>query len=71
MHFFWLAGSKGKKQPAEFAAHAAQIFGAEGITIAESEQLYLSAPQGSTALTAHAAFFAEKLLPMFKALQVL
>ena len=71
MHFFWLAVSKGKKQPAEFTAHAAQVLRSEGITILDSEKLYLSAQEGSAALTAHATFFGEKLVPMFKALQVL
>ncbi len=69
--FFWHAMSQGKKQPAELAAHAAQIFRAEGMIILEEEQPFANPESGVAALTAEAGAFLERSVPLYRALQIL
>jgi adenosyl cobinamide kinase/adenosyl cobinamide phosphate guanylyltransferase len=71
VQFFWHAMSLGKKQPSDLAAHASQIFRAEGMTILEEEKLYTPPDGNLTALTAAATIFTEKMVPVLKALQIL
>lgn len=70
VQYFWLGASLGKKQPAELAAHAAQIFRAADMTILDEEARYLAPDGGLAPLTAEATFFNEKLVPLLKALQI-
>jgi hypothetical protein len=71
VQFFWHAMSLGKKQPSDLAAHASQIFRAEGMTILKEEKLYAPPDGNLTALTAAATIFTEKMVPVLKALQIL
>jgi hypothetical protein len=72
LHLFWHAMSKGRKQPAELAAHAAQLLNTEGAQIPDRETPPSSTPGRDTpAFLQQAAFFIDKIAPMFKALQVL
>jgi hypothetical protein len=70
VQFFWLALKQGIAQPAELAAYASQIFRAEGMTILDDEKRYVSSQDGIAALTVEATFFAQKLVPLMKALQI-
>jgi SAM-dependent methyltransferase len=71
VQFFVHGMSHGKKQPADLAAYAAQIFRGEGMTILEEERRYVSPEDGPSALAAEATFFVETLHPLLKALQIL
>jgi hypothetical protein len=69
--FFWLAMSQGKKQPAELALYAANIFRADGMVILDKEKRYLAPDGNLLALTAEATLFLEKVVPLLKALQII
>lgn len=69
--FFWLAMSQGKKQPAELAAYAAQIFRADGMVLLDKEKRYLAPDGNLSALTGEAAVFLEKVVPLLRALQII
>jgi SAM-dependent methyltransferase len=69
--FFWLAMNQGKKQPAELAAYAAQIFRADGMAILDKERRYLASDGNLSTLTAEAVLFLEKVVPQLRALQIM
>ena len=71
VHFFWRAVREGRRNPDEVAAYAAGIYRSEGTVLVEAEKRYLSGDEGSVALLAEARFFWDKILPLFRALQVL
>lgn len=67
---FLLALGQGKKQPAEWAQHAWQVLASQGQKLVK-EGKALDTPEENVAeLTAQAQAFAEKQLPILKALQV-
>jgi SAM-dependent methyltransferase len=67
---FLLALSQGKKQPAEMARFVWQILEVQGQKIVK-EKVTLETPEENIAeLTAQAASFCEKQLPVYKALQI-
>jgi SAM-dependent methyltransferase len=71
VQFFWHAMSQGKKSPSDLAAHASQIFRAEGMTILDEERLYAPPDGNLTALTAAATIFTDKMVPVLRGLQIL
>lgn len=67
---FLLAMSRGKKQPAEWAQVAWQILAAQGQKIVKEGKTLETAEENIAELTAQATAFAEKQLPVLKALQI-
>lgn len=67
---FLLAMSQGKKQPAEWAQVVWQILAAQGQKIVKEGKTLESAEENIAELTLQATTFAEKQLPILKALQV-
>jgi hypothetical protein len=70
VQFFWHAMSQGKKQAAQLAAHAAQIFRSD-ITILEEEKRFVASDGNLEGLNSEAVYFAETLLPLLKGLHIL
>jgi SAM-dependent methyltransferase len=67
---FLLALSQGKKQPADWAQVALQILVAQGQSIIKDGKRLESAEENLAELAALAELFAEKQLPIFRALQI-
>jgi len=67
---YLLAISKGKRQPAEWAQVAWQILAAQGQKLLKDGQALETAEQNLAELALQATAFAEKQLPILKALQV-
>ena len=67
---FLLALSQGKKQPAEWAQFVWQILSSQGQKILKEGKTLETAEENLAELTAQAATFAEKQLPILKALQI-
>ena len=61
---------QGKKQPAEWAQHAWHILAAQGQKLVKEGKALETAEENLAELTAQAATFAEKQLPILKALQI-
>jgi Predicted methyltransferase regulatory domain len=71
VQYFWLGVSQGRKRPAELAAHAAQIFRSEGMTILADEKRFVPADGSLAPLISEATFFLENVMPLLRALQIL
>jgi SAM-dependent methyltransferase len=67
---FLLALSKGKKQPNEWAQFAWQILSAQGQKIVKEGKVLETADENLSELTTQATTFAEKQLPILKALNI-
>lgn len=67
---FLLALSKGKKQPNEWAQFAWQILSAQGQKIVKEGKVLETADENLSELTTQAITFAEKQLPILKALNI-
>ena len=67
---FLLAKSQGKKQPAEWAEFAWQVLVQQAQRIVKEGKTLETAEENLAELTAQAATFAEKQLPILKALGV-
>lgn len=67
---FLLAMSQGEKQPAEWAQFVWQILAAQGQKIMKEGKALETAEENLAELTAQAVVFAEKQLPVLKALQI-
>lgn len=67
---FMLAKAQGKKTPEEWAAFTWQILAAQGQKIVREGKPLESAEENLAELTAQASEFAEKRLPVLKALQI-
>ncbi|CAB1371013.1 class I SAM-dependent methyltransferase [Denitratisoma oestradiolicum] len=67
---FLLALSQGKKQPAEWASFVWQLFAMQGQKLVKEGKALDAPEENLTELTAQAAIFAEKHLPIMKALQI-
>jgi hypothetical protein len=67
---FLYAMSKGRKQPGEWAQAAWQILAAQGQKLVKDGKALETPEQNIAELTAQANVFAEKQLPILKALQV-
>lgn len=67
---FLLALSQGKKQPAQWAQSVWQILAAQGQKIIKEGKTLETAEENLAELTAQAQAFADKQLPILKALQV-
>ena len=67
---FLLALNQGKKQPAEWAQYAWQVLAAQGQKLVKEGKALDTPEENLLELTAQAQAFAEKQLPILKALQV-
>ena len=67
---FLLSISQGNKHPAEWAANAWGMLAAQGQKIIKEGKMLESAPENLAELTAQAQTFADKQLPVLKALQI-
>ena len=67
---FLLALSQGRKQPAEWAQFVWQVLSSQGQNIVKEGKTLETAEENLTELTAQATSFAEKELPILKALQI-
>jgi len=67
---FLLALAQGKKQPAEWAQFAWSILAAQGQKLVKEGKAVESAEDNLAELTPQATTFAEKQLPILKALQI-
>ena len=67
---FLLVRSQGKKQPAEWAAFVWQLLAAQNQKIVKEGKTLETAEENLAELTAQAQTFAEKQLPILKALQI-
>jgi len=67
---FLLGMSQGKKQPADLAVQVWQILSAQGQKIIKEGKVLETAEENLAELTGQAATFAEKQLPILKALQI-
>jgi hypothetical protein len=67
---FLLAKSQGKKQPAEWAQFVWQVLNQQGQRILKEGKTLETAEENLAELTAQAATFAEKQLPILKALGI-
>ncbi len=68
---FLLARTQGKKQPAEWAAFCWQLLQAQGQRIIKDGKTLESPEENLAELTAQAQTFADKQLPILKALQII
>jgi SAM-dependent methyltransferase len=66
---FLLAASQGRKQPADWGAFAWQIFAAQGQRLIKNGKTLETAEENLAELIEQAKLFAEKQLPVLKALQ--
>lgn len=67
---FLLARTQGHKQPADWAQFVWSLLAAQGQRIVKEGQQLQTAEENLAELNAQAIFFAEKQLPIFKALQI-
>ena len=67
---FLLARLQGKKTPPEWAQHAWQILAAQGQKLLKEGKALETAEDNLAELLRHAEAFAEKQLPLLRALQV-
>jgi len=67
---FLLSASQHRKQPAEWAKHAWQILGAQGQKLVKDGKPLETAEENLAELSAQAQTFADKNLPILKALQI-
>ena len=68
---FLLAISQGKKKPADWAEYAWQVLAAQGQKIVKDDSTLATSEENVAELLAQANIFAEKQLPILKALQVI
>jgi hypothetical protein len=68
---FLLAQSQGRKQPAEWAQFVWQVLSSQGHKIIKEGKTLESAEENLVELSTQASAFAEKQLPILKALQIL
>jgi hypothetical protein len=67
---FLLAMSQGKKQPADWVQFVWQILSAQGQKLVQDGKTLETPEENLAELTAQATVFAEKQLPVLKALQI-
>lgn len=67
---FLLALNQGKKQPVEWAQHAWQVLASQGYKLVKQAKTLETPEENLMELTSQAQAFAEKQLPILKALQV-
>jgi len=67
---FLLARSQGKKQPAEWAEFVWQVLASQGQRLLKEGKALETAEENLAELTAQATTFAEKQLPILKALGI-